>query len=128
MKNALRWIAVLPGAFLAMLVVNTINWFTAEYVLPDTLDQIGKAWFGSIAFVMAAGYIAPKGKFITSVVVASAYSAIGIFAVILAIANHVQSHPIWLEILTTIVCVFAAVVGCAVIHGVEKGEIDLEDV
>jgi len=75
MKNILRWIAILPGSFIAMILANFLNALTFGFVLPDAVDQIFKSWFGSLAFVGAAHYIAPKGKFVTAIVVASAYCA-----------------------------------------------------
>jgi uncharacterized membrane protein HdeD (DUF308 family) len=74
-----------------------------------------------MAFAAAAGNIAPKAKFITSIVVASAYSAVGIFAVIVAIANHFEDHPKWLMITTTIICIVGAMAGCAMIQAIEEG-------
>jgi hypothetical protein len=114
MKNLLRWIAVLPGAVAAMILVNALNGLTVAMIFPVLIDECCKAWFGSLAFVLAAYYIAPKGKFLTAVVVASSYCAIGLFAVLVNIRSGHSDHPIWLQILTAILTVLASVLACTI--------------
>ena len=125
MKNVLRWIALLPGAVLAMILVNSFNSIALGYILPDFIpfdftNDLFKSWFGSIAFIAAARYIAPKGKVVTSIVVASAYCSVGTFAVIVAIHTGRLNHPAWEELLMAAVSVLACVNACALIHYFEK--------
>ena len=120
MKNVLRWISLLPGCFAAMILVNFINAMTFGFVLPDFVDQCLKSWFGSIGFVLAAYYIAPNGKFLTTIVVASAYCAIGTFAVTIALQSGVAHHPAWLEITTTVISIVASVLACIMCHSFES--------
>jgi hypothetical protein len=120
MKNILRWIALLPGAVLGMVLANTFNSLTLGFVLPDAIDQICKSWFGSLGFVGAAYYIAPKGKIITTIVVATSYCAIGTFAVVVAIRSGDAGHPAWLEIVNVIVSIAASALVCMVAFDYEN--------
>jgi hypothetical protein len=113
MITVLRWIAILPGAF-AMLLVNTLNALTFGFFLPDFIDQCFKSWFGSMAFVGSAYYIAPKGKVVTTIVVASAYCAIGTFAVLVALRSGQVGHPAWVEITMIVISVIASLLACLV--------------
>lgn len=120
MKNVLRWIFVLPGALLAMILTNILNGLTVSAIFPYFVGEISKSWFGSLVFVMTVYYIAPKGKVVTAVVVATAYCAVGTFAVLVALGSGEAGHPAWLEVTTAIISVAAAVLGCLIVHEQEK--------
>ena len=120
MKNIFRWLAVLPGAFVAMILVNTLNALTFGFVLPDFFDECLKSWFGSMAFVGAAYYIAPKGKVITAIIVATAYCALGIFGVLAALNHGEAAHPAWVEITMIIISVAASVLACLIAVSIEN--------
>ncbi len=124
MITVLRWIAVLPGAFLAMLIVNTINSFTVAYIFPDFFDECSKAWFGSIAFVAAPGYIAPKGKFVTSLVIGTVYCTLGALGVWFDLRAGIHEHPFWRQILWLGLSIAGSVVGCALAHVLESEKKD----
>ena len=95
-----------------MILVNALNSLTVGMALPDFIDQCLKSWFGSLAFVGAAYYIAPKGKVVTAIVVATAYCAIGAFAVLLALRSGEAGHPAWVEITMIAISVVASVLAC----------------
>jgi hypothetical protein len=120
MKSILRWIAVLPGAVVAMIVVNIINGFTVAVIFPEIVDEVCKAWFGSLAFVLAAYYIAPVGKAVTAIVVATTYCAIGLFAMVLDIRSGQPHHPAWFQITTALISVTASVLACALVYSFER--------
>lgn len=120
MKPFLRWLAVVPGAIAAMVAVNILNTYAIAWWAPDSLNESIKAWFGSMGLVVAAYYIAPKGKFITSVVVATAYCAIGTFAALLSIKGGESKNPAWLVMVTTALSLGASAVACMVTFSMEK--------
>lgn len=120
MKTILRWIAVIPGSVAAMLVVNIINGFTVAFIFPDVVDEICKAWFGSLVFVMAAHSIAPRGKFVTALVIGTLYAGCGTMAVLIDIRSPHPQHAVWLQILTTVISIAATVFACCLSHAMEK--------
>jgi len=105
-----------------MIVVNGLNSITVGQIFPGSINECCKAWFGSMAFVAAAGYIAPRWRVLTSIIVALLYSVGGTVAVVIAIRSGQNDHPAWLEILTTALCVAGAVVGIFSILGVVEDE------
>lgn len=111
-KQILRWLAVLPGAFAAMIFVNIINGFTVAVIFPQVVDDACKSLFGSLAFVLAAYYIAPKGKFVTAVVVATAYCAVGTFAILVALRSGDTKYSGWTMIIMAVISIIASVVAC----------------
>jgi putative Ca2+/H+ antiporter (TMEM165/GDT1 family) len=119
-KNTFRWILVLPGAIAAMILVNTLNGLTVAMIFPDFIDEVCKSWFGSLAFVMTSYYIAPNGKVVTAIVVATAYCAIGLFAVVIALRSGESHHPAWIEITTTIISIIASVLACLIVYSFDK--------
>jgi phosphatidylglycerophosphate synthase len=123
MITVLRWIAVLPGAFAAMILVNTLNALTFGFVLPDFIDQCVKSWFGSMAFVGAVYYIAPKGKVVTTIVVATAYCAFGIFGVLMALRLGEAGRPVWVEITMIVISVAASVLTCLMCREIEQQKV-----
>jgi hypothetical protein len=122
-KNILRWIALLPGAFAAMILANIINAQTVGVFTIGLIDECSKAWFGSLAFVLAAYYIAPKGKVVTAIVVATAYCAIGTFAVVIDLRSDAPHHPFWTQIITVVLSIVASVAGCGFAYCWEKDKI-----
>jgi uncharacterized membrane protein len=120
MKAILRWIAVLPGALAAMILVNILNSLTVGEFTTGFLDECSKAWFGSLAFVLAAYYIAPKGKVVTAIVVATAYCAIGTFAVVIDLRSDAPHHPFWIQVITTALSILASVFACGLAYHFEK--------
>ena len=120
MKIILRWIAVLPGAVAAMILVNIINGLTVGEFTTGFLNESSKAWFGSLAFVGAAYYIAPKGKVVTAIVVATAYCAIGVFAVVIDLESDAPHHPFWLQIITAVLSVVASALACVLAYSFDK--------
>lgn len=103
-----------------MILVNIINGLTAAIIFPDTVDECCKAWFGSIAFVLAAYYIAPTGKTITAIVVASVYCGIGVFAVLVGWHENRLTHSLWLTIITTVITVLASIFACYYANSLEE--------
>ena len=124
MKNILRWIVVLPGAVLAMWVVNIANTLTEAFIFPHFVDECCKAWFGSLAFICAAGYIAPKGHFITSVVFASVYCGVGIFAAVICFIEKTPDYSPTYIVVTSILSVLACVFGVLLMREFEKHKHD----
>ena len=110
----------MPGAFAAMILVNILNGLTVAIIFPDFIDEVCKSWFGSLDFVMAAYYIAPSGKVVTAIVVATTYCAIGIFAVVINLRSGQPDHPAWIEITTTVITVVASVLACMMAYSFDK--------
>jgi hypothetical protein len=65
--QALRWIAVLPGAIVVFAVAQ-ITVIIGNLFVPDFLVQLWGAWVCPIAFVLAGVYIAPSFKFVVALV------------------------------------------------------------
>jgi len=78
-----RWIAVLPAAVLSVLIVSfPIHWavllitrgsnddesFGISDLPPETLERLGVAFFGPMAYVVAGAKVAPTYKLQTAVV------------------------------------------------------------
>ena len=120
MKTVLRWIGVLPGAILVMLLVNTINALTTGIIFPETVDAICKSWFGSLAFVLAAYYIAPKGKVVTAIVIATAYCVNGTLALFIQLKTGPTEYPAWLLIVSGIITILASISGCILAYCFDK--------
>ncbi|HZM05056.1 MAG TPA: hypothetical protein VFC44_18805 [Candidatus Saccharimonadales bacterium] len=116
----IRWILILPGAVAAMILVNIINGWTVAVIFPDFVDDCCKSWFGSLAFVCGAAYIAPKGKAITAIVIATAYCSFGLFGVVMSLRSGHADHATWWEILMTVLTVFASVVACMLVWSMDK--------
>jgi hypothetical protein len=80
--TVLRWLAVLPGAVLAAILVSfPVHWavlatFTSQDSIIQTsgqglvdIERLAQAFFGPLAGVWASGRIAPARRFETAVVV-----------------------------------------------------------
>src|SRR5438876_12049912 len=65
--QALRWIAVLPGAIIGFVLAQLAVIVGSLFMpMPDFLAQLWSAWVCPIAFVLAGVYIAPKFKFVVA--------------------------------------------------------------
>jgi hypothetical protein len=111
LKKTMRWIAVLPAAFLAVVVV----WFPVHWAVmflhyfgstgitkedgtdllaaipPDTLERFGDAFFSPFAFVFVGARIAPSSKFATGIFLAPLYLT-GTIALVTVVAPQFDIH------------------------------------
>jgi hypothetical protein len=112
-KKTMRWIAVLPAAFLAVVVVwfpvhwavmffqhynNPDYWpFTVDDKSPlalisaDTLERFGDAFFPPFAFVFVGAHVAPLHKFMTGIFLAILYLT-GTIVLSTVVAPHYGIH------------------------------------
>ncbi len=112
-KKTIRWIAVLPAAFLAVVAV----WFPVHWVVmlihhynnadlwgitvndksplalisADTLERFGDAFFSPFAFVFVGARVAPSYKFATAIFLAILYLT-GVIALATVVAPHYGIH------------------------------------
>jgi uncharacterized membrane protein len=127
MKNVLRWILVLPAAigayFAAVLMQNLLL-----YIFSRPTGDSGAAWWAVILnnlplvtdiifrtigiyfFVIVGVAVAPKGKFATSLVLATTICILFIGGTLFVILSGIAQHPIaaiWAEML--LACAVASI-------------------
>jgi hypothetical protein len=122
MKNVLRWLAVLPGAVAASIVVQFINALLNSFVL-DILMQWWNSWAGTFVLIFAGVYIAPSHKFITAIILTVLY-AVFIGAMLAAgFLSKLQSTPLWNLIVCAGISLFAAVISCLLAKEMEDARV-----
>ena len=124
-KKTLRWIAVLPAAFLAVVVVMfPVHWavmlihffgnsgITTEdgkdvvATIPiESLERFGDAFFVPFAFVFAGAYVAPSYKFATGIFLTILYIT-GVIFLLTVVAPqsgiHISETPFKIAILSLV--------------------------
>ena len=115
-KKTMRWIAILPAAFLAVpLVWFPVHWavmlihFFGNYfditgitseetgkdvlaaISVDTLERFGDAFFSPFTFVFVGAYVAPSHKFASGIFLATLYST-GVIALMTVVAPQYGIH------------------------------------
>ena len=122
--QALRWIAVLPGAIIGFVLAQLAVIVGSLFMpMPDFLAQLWSAWVCLIAFILAGVYIAPKFKFVVALILTALMTAmmsITIFLVLLS--GHVPGNANkWSFLFTCIAGLVAPIWLCAKLHGDEEG-------
>lgn len=120
MNNVLRWALLLPVACVAILVVNGVVVLTIGTLMPEALTECVKSGFGTFGFIAAAYMMAPRGKFITALIVGSGYNAVGIFVIVVNILQGDNQFPVWEEILMISAAVAATAAACSMAHSYES--------
>jgi hypothetical protein len=85
-----RWVLFLPGAVVASLIGAFMGYY-AGAVFADTAAQTSAAFFGALAFAMAAGLIAPTHRTVVTIVIASFVSLIALMA--FALSEFTELEP-----------------------------------
>jgi hypothetical protein len=75
----LRWILFLPGSFVASLIGAFLGYY-AGAVFGDAAAQTSAAFFGSLAAILTAGYIAPTHHTVVTIVLTSIVSLVALTA------------------------------------------------
>lgn len=78
--KTLRWILFLPGAVVASLVGAFLGYHAGLSFGSDTAAQTSAAFLGSLAFILAAGTIAPARRVGVAIVIATMVSLIAVMA------------------------------------------------
>ena len=130
--QVLRWLAVLPGAFLcALLVTFPIHWVVMLIQLfgdsgddavvsiggknplaaipPEMLERFGYALFTPLVMIMVGAKIAPKFKFPTGIALAVLWGIVFGAGMALAISQGQYSGGGWLRFIVTCVLDIAGV-------------------
>lgn len=121
MKNNLRWIAVLPGALLCVLIVTfPIHWFVgliqyfcsySDYPIiaikgksllttipPEMFERFGRAFCTPIVMILCGAKIAPKLKFQTGIALVVLWSIFFVGSIIYLILKNGFANLGWLQL------------------------------
>jgi hypothetical protein len=118
--QALRWIAVLPGAIIGFVLAQLA---VIVMLMPDFLGQLWSAWVCPIAFILAGVYIAPKFKFVVALILTAlmiAMMSITIFFALLS-GDIPGNANKWWFLVTCIAGLVAPIWVCAKLHRDEEG-------
>ena len=122
--QALRWIAVLPGAIVAFLIAQVAVIVGSFFMpLPDFLAQLWSAWVCPIAFILAGVYIAPKFKFVVALILTALMTGMIFVTIFIVLSSgHVPGNANkWLFLFTCIAGLVAPIWVCAKLHHDEEG-------
>ncbi len=116
-KVILRWIALVPATVIGALLFRGI-WSLVNFgfLTPDNWlyypgNLIADGIFGAV-WVVISMYVAPKGKFITGIVMATSVIAIGIFVTFTtSLLNFPAETSLWFRILTLFAIGGGAILG-----------------
>src|SRR5947199_10330209 len=90
--QALRWIAVLPGAIIGF-VLAQLAVIVGSLFMPDFLAQLWSAWVCPIAFILAGVYIAPRFKFVVALILTALMTAMMSITIFLVLSSgHVPGN------------------------------------
>ena len=124
MKNFLRWLAVLPAAFIGMFVFNLLGLFIGgsnfhnpfvvsadrceeHSTIVSLLIKIIAAGFSGAGFVICGSYTAPKYRYKTGIVLAILFFIMLCFSTYLAYTLHYD----WTIFLLNAVTFVGAIIG-----------------
>lgn len=124
MKNILRWIAVLPAAFIGMIVFNLLGLFIGgnnfhnpfvvsagecveHSTIVNLLIKIVAAGFSGAGFVICGSYTAPNHKYITGIVLTALVFLLLCFSTYLAYTLHYD----WSFYLLNAITFIGAIIG-----------------
>ena len=122
--QALRWVAILPGAVAAFLmaqvavIIGNLFW-----PLPDFLVQLWSAWVCPICFVIAGVYIAPKFKFVVALILTTLMTGIMFITVFLVLTGAYVPGNVnkWWFLFTCVAGIVAPIWICASLHRDDEG-------
>src|SRR4051812_18399081 len=87
----LRWILFLPGSFLASLMGAFLGYYAGAF-FGDIPAQTSAAFFGSLAAIMIAGYIAPTHRTVVTIVLTSIVSFVALAAFTLSAFTTLEPY------------------------------------
>ena len=126
-QNAVRWILVLPAAIAAYVLVTLVVGIASELAASEIvmhrassqslgfknfLSQLINSITAPVGFVYLGAKVAPSHRFITAVVLASAFGCLTLVVTYLGVAEGV----VWWLILSSVLSIVAVVVTCIVIR------------
>jgi hypothetical protein len=125
LKNALRWIAVIPaavGAFFAIQILGIIG----AWMMPAYFLQLSNSYLGPMAFVAAGAYTAPRFRFATALVLTIGECTIISIVLLLLLAGEVtpsNGTSRWWAAINCGVSLVATILTC---YGIHRGVVDKE--
>jgi hypothetical protein len=117
--QALRWLAVLPGAVAAFAVAQLAVILGSLFVtLPDFLIQLWSAWVCPVAFLYAGIHIAPKYKFVVALILTTLLTGMMFVIVFLVLAGSYTPRDVnkWWFLFTCLAGIVAPIWMCASLH------------
>ena len=109
----LRWIAVLPAAVAAIAV-----WVLIDYLFGSDVVKFNPIsnFFGNLFFVGVGAYVAPYGRKIVSVVLATIKVVLPIVIVLFALITSTAYTIKWYDWLNTLAAIAGAIAGAWIIN------------
>lgn len=125
--NLLRWVAVLPGAIIACMLASVImklldSYFQAYVYANSWWLELVNSGVSGYAFVYAGCYIAPKYKYIVSIVLSTIMGIICVAGIICTLYGY-GDFSLLMQILISV----AAMIGCIVASSNEHVEESLRE-
>ena len=132
MKDIIRWILTLPAALIAMGIAYPIIWYANKIIgyfwfdIYDTfigrliLTMMASAWSAG-AFVWVGVYVAPKYKFITSIVMVSLYGILVGATLVVKLTMGDYANLTWTEVFGITFGLGAAIAVSVDVRNEEKG-------
>jgi uncharacterized membrane protein HdeD (DUF308 family) len=122
MNHTLRWIAVLPAAIGAYLVIQVVIAIANSFSgFPESVVNMWCQLINSIAgpycFVLARAKTAPSHSFVTAVVLTVVFSlANGVLLTSVLTSQRQFSTPLWWIVASSIIGLVVAIVACVQLH------------
>jgi len=111
--NALRWILFLPVAVVASLIGALLG-YEAGGIFNGTAAQTAATFFGSLAFVLVAGLVAPRYRTGIAIIIASVVLVLAVTEFVLAEFTNLEPYvqtPETLKIMTPVAHILGGIYG-----------------
>jgi len=118
----LRWILALPLAILVSTVIqviiavgNSLSYVGPEWIL-NTFCQVVNSWCSGYCFVLSGAIMAPKYKFITSIVFTILFTSTSSIIMTYALTVGTYKGKLLLDIFLIILSIAASITACIETH------------